>query len=181
MERAIRCWAIWLTVAGLGASAVSAQEPYTFTAALAGGLAGTFDSDEGGGFDQLALQGSVGMFTTDRTMTVLRVGRVSFDSQQAVAGRFDAELDFANVAGEYRFRQAAYDYGFFFGVGAYRIAGIRGGAEDDETALGAALGFTGDFDLTRRLSIVAEVDVHYAFFDDAEFYGAGLAGVAIHF
>jgi len=121
------------------------------------------------------------MFTADRTLTVVRLGRLSFDSGVAVDRLFDAELEYVTFAGEYRIRQPSYDYGFFAGIGGYRIdgQGIVGG--EDHSALGATLGLTGDFDLTRRLSILAELDFHYVFFDETNFYGAALVGVAVHF
>jgi hypothetical protein len=173
--RIVGCAAV---AAALGAGAAPAQDGYTFTASLAGGFAGAFDADGERDFDQPALQAAFGMFTNDRTLTVVRVGRVDLDTDQPFAGRLEAELDYANVAGEYRFRQSAYDYGFFLGLGGYRL---QGDGRDDETALGVAIGFTGDFDVTRRLSFVAEVDAHYVFFEDVNFYGAALVGLAVHF
>jgi hypothetical protein len=172
---------VLLIAAGCGSGVVSAQENYLFTASLAGGLAGAFDVDNQRDFDHRVFQAGFGMYTNDRTLTTVRAGRISFDSRQAFEGLFDAELDFVNVAGEYRFRQAAYDFGLFVGVGSYWIRGEGGADGDDQTALGAALGFTGDFDVTRRLSLIAELDLHYVFFDDANLYGVALAGLAVHF
>lgn len=173
--RIVGCAAV---AAALGAGAARAEDGYTFTASLAGGFAGAFDVQAERDFDHPALQASFGMFTAERTLTMVRVGRFDLDSDRPFAGRLEAELDYANVAGEYRFRQAAYDFGLFVGLGGYQL---QGAGRDDETALGLALGFTGDFDLTRRLSVVAEVDAHYVFFDDANFYGAALVGLAVHF
>lgn len=181
MSRTSRFWTVLLVAAGCSSGVVSAQENYLFTASLAGGLAGAFDVDNQRDFDHRALQAGFGMYTNDRTLTTVRAGRITFDSRQAFEGLFDAELDFVNVAGEYRFRQAAYDYGLFVGIGSYRIRGEGGLGGDDQSALGAALGFTGDFDLTRRLSLIAELDLHYVFFDDANLYGVALAGLAVHF
>lgn len=164
--------------AALGAGAARAQDDHTFTASVAAGFAGAFDAEGERDFDRPTLQAAFGMFTADSTLTIVRVGRIDLDSDRPFAGLSDAQLDFANVAGEYRFRQSAYDFGLFVGLGGYRLQGDGG---DDETALGVALGFTGDFDLTRRLSIVAEIDAHYVFFDDVNFYGAALVGLAVHF
>ena len=64
----------------------------------------------------------------------------------------------ASIAGEYRFRQPSYDFGIYLGLGGYELAGddfFEG--EVDDRGLGLALGFTGDFDLTRRLSVVVEL------------------------
>ncbi len=159
-----------------------AFDNYTFVAAVQGGLGGSLDVDGEEPFDQSALQLSFGMLTQDRTLAVVRVGRLEFDDDQPFAGRLGAEVDYLNVAGEYRFRQPTYDFGLFLGLGAYRVSGTPlGPVEKEETAFGFALGVTGDFDLTRHVSVVAEVDFHYALFDDANLYGVALAGVAIHF
>jgi hypothetical protein len=170
-----------LSLGAVGAGELAAQERYTFTATFAGGLAGVVDGEGSREFEHPALQAAFGMFTGDRTLTMVRVGRVGFDEAQVVAGVADAELQYANVAGEHRFRQPAYDFGIYLGVGSYRVAGEAIAGDDESTALGVVLGFTGEFDVTRRLSLVAEVDAHYVFFDDEEIYGAGLVGLAVHF
>jgi hypothetical protein len=184
VKQRCRRWAVCglILVAG-GVGAAAAQERYTFTAALAGGLAGVLDDAGAGGrdFEHPALQAMFGMFTDERTLTTLRVGQIAFDAPRAVAGLTDAELQYVDVAGEYRFRQTAYDFGIFLGVGGYRVSGDAIAGETSESALGAALGFTGEFDLTRRLSLVAEIDFHYVFFDDESLHGAALAGLAVHF
>lgn len=178
VSRLLRIWGLWIVVSGASSGLVWAQEGYTFTASLAGGFAGSFDADGARDYDHPAIQAAFGMFTNDRTLTMVRIGRISFDSDQPFAGRLDAEIEYANVAGEYRFKQAAYDFGLYLGLGSYRLSGA---GRDSESALGTVLGFTGDFDLTRRLSVVAEFDVHYVFFDDANLYGAALVGLAAHF
>jgi len=163
------------------AGAATAQDTYNFTAGISGGVAGAFDLDDSQPFDHRGVQVSFGMFTADRTLTVVRVGRMTFDSGVPVDRLFDAELDYVTLAGEYRIRQSSYDYGFFVGLGGYRIDGQGAGGGEDHSALGATLGVTGDFDLTKRLSILAELDFHYVFFDETNFYGAALVGVAVHF
>jgi hypothetical protein len=177
----IRILGIVLLAAGFGAGVVSAQDGHAFSASLAGGFAGAFDLDDDRDFEHPVVQVGFGMYTDHRTLTVVRVGRFAFDSRQGFGGLVDAEVDYVNVAGEYRFRQAAYDFGLFVGVGGYRLDGLGGAGREEQTVLGAAIGFTGDFDLTRRLSFIAEIDLHYAFFDDTNFYGAALAGLALHF
>jgi len=166
---------------GAVADSAAAQESYTFTAGIAGGLGGAFDLDDSQAFDHSAAQLSLGMYTADRTLTSLRAGRLSFGTDVVVDNLTDAELDYLTIGGEYRFRQAAYDFGFFLGLGGYRIDGQGLAGAEDHSALGATLGLTGDFDLTRRLSILAELDFHYVFFDETNFYGAALVGVAVHF
>jgi len=170
-----------LGLAAAGAGELLAQERYTFTASVAGGLAGVLDGDGNRDFDHPALQVAFGMFSGDRTLTMVRAGRIGFDEAQLVAGVVEAELQYVNIAGEYRFRQPAYDFGLYLGIGSYRVSGEALAGDDASTALSAVLGFTGEFDVTRRLSFVAEFDAHYVFFDDEEIYGAGLVGLAIHF
>lgn len=180
LGRAARVAAV--LAATVAAGPAMAFDNYTFTAAIQGGLGGSLDVDDAEPFDQSALQISVGMLTQDRTLAVVRAGRLEFDDDEPFAGRFGAEIEYLNVAGEYRFRQPAYDFGLFLGLGAYRISGDPvGPVADEETALGFVLGATGDFDITRHLSVVAEIDFHYALFDDANLYGVALAGLAIHF
>lgn len=174
--------ATWMIVVlCFGAASASAQEGYSFTASLAGGVAGVFDDQAASDFGHGAVQAGFGIFTDQRTLTTIRVGRIGLGNALEEAGLVDATIEYANVAGELRFRQAAYDFGFFLGLGAYRLSADRAGSGVDENALGLAAGFTGDFDLTRRLSLVAEANLHYAFFDDARIYGALFAGVAVHF
>ena len=180
MKRTLR-WAALVAIGLLSAPAL-ALDTYTFTASLQGGLGGSLDVDEEDPFDQSAVQLAFGMLTQDRTHAVVRLGKLEFDSDRPLAGRFGAEIEYLNVAGEYRFRQPAYDFGFFVGIGAYRVSGdpLPGIVGEEET-VGFVLGATGDFDLSRHFSIVAELDFHYALFDEANLYGAALVGVAVHF
>ena len=180
MKRTLR-WAA-LAAVGLVAAPALALDTYTFTAALQGGLGGSLDVDGEDPFDQSAVQMTFGMLTQDRTHAVVRLGRIEFDSDRALDGRFGAEVEYLNVAGEYRFRQPAYDFGLFLGVGAYRVSGDPlPGVDGEEEAVGFVLGATGDLDLSRHFSIVGELDFHYALFEEADLYGAALVGVAVHF
>lgn len=176
-----RSCAVVLVVLGLGTAAAGAQETYSFTAFVSGGAAGAFDVEESSDFGQEALQAGFGMYTDSRTLVVVRAGRLAIADGLAGSGLVDAELDYANVAGEYRFRQPAYDFGIFLGLGSYRLAANGANGNRRQNELGAVLGFNGDFDLTRRLSFVAEVDLHYVPFEETRLYGAALVGIAVHF
>lgn len=165
----------------LAAAAADAQERSTFVVTAAGGAAGAWDDESASDFGHGAVQAGFGMYTDDRTLTVVRVGRVDLGDGLVDAGLADATLEYANVAGEARWRQPAYDFGLALGLGAYRLEGDRAGVSREQTELGVVVAFTGDFDLTRRLSLVAEADLHYALFDDVRLYGAALVGVAVHF
>jgi len=170
-----------LLLAGTGGA--TAQEPYTFTVGLLGGLGGSADSEDVGAFDGDALQVNLGMVTNQRTHVFVRLGRIDLDRDEGFEGLTGAELEYANVAGEYRFHQGYYDFGMYLGLGAYRLKGDPlPGAVDAESALGGVFGIDGDFDVTRRLSIVAEGAAHYAFFDErSQIYLSALAGIALHF
>ena len=161
---------------------VAAQDSHLFVASLSGGIGGSFDAGHGHEFDQRALQAGFGVLTNERTYTVVRLGRLDFDSELDLDGLTRAELTYLTVSGEYRFQQPSYDFGIFLGLGGYQLEGrdaLLGDA--DESALGLAFGLTGDFDLTRRFSLVAEFSAHYAFLDRAQVYGLALGGVAVHF
>ena len=180
MKRAwILAAAAWTWVAP---APVAAQERGLFVASATGGLAGAFDSVGEKAFDHSARQLAAGMLTDDRTWTMLRYGRIDLDEEELPIGRLRSEVEYLNVAGEYRFRQPAYDFGLFVGVGGYRLDADRiGGGAEEEEAIGIAAGLTGDFDITARLSFVAEIDVHYVFFRETNSYGAALVGLAVHF
>jgi hypothetical protein len=161
---------------------LAAQDSSTFLVGVLGGLGGAFEGAQDNRFDHRALELEFGVLTNDRTYAVARAGRLRFDDELAVGGLLEAELEFVTVAGEYRFRQPSYDFGMFLGLGGYRLSGREPGAEGrDETALGLAFGLTGDFDVTRHLSVVGEFSAHYAFLDRADLYGLGLVGLAAHF
>ncbi len=55
------------------------------------------------------------------------------------------------------------------------------GGEDSESDLGFVIGLTGDFDVTRNLSVIGEVSGHYAFLDDANIFAMANLGLAFHF
>jgi len=160
--------------------AARAQERYSYTGEVLGGLSGSLDQRTDG-FGQKAWELGVGMVTDDRTQTTLRVGRMDL-GDRTVPDLRSPQLDYAVLAGRYSFPEPAYDTGVFLGLGAYRLDGTLAlGDRKRETALGVELGFTGDFDVTRHLSFVAELAFHYAFFHETQLYGEGLGGIAVHF
>jgi hypothetical protein len=173
-----------LCAAGLAAGApAAAQDDYLFRASLAAGLAGSLDSDSDDSLDNGAWQASFGMVTNDHTLVQVRAGRFDLDSDGDFEGLEGAELEFANVAGEYRFGQGYYDFGVFVGLGAYRLTGdLPASGEESETALGIALGLAGDFDLTRHLAVVVEASAHYATFDErSNLFALAVGGLAFRF
>lgn len=167
-----------LTIAG--ASAAGAQDSSTFSLGLSTGLGGALD-ERGADVDHSTLQVSAGMLTAARTWTVVRLGRLGVDDSESIGGLAGADLEFASIAGEYRFRQPTYDFGLSLGLGFYRLEGDLGSVREQQEALGLALGLVGIFDVTRHLAVTAEVDFHYAFLDDANLYGVALVGLAVQF
>lgn len=166
----------------LASRAALAQDDAIFRGTLLGGLGGSFLSDGRHDPDRPILQASFGVLTDDRTFTVFRAGRIGFSDDEIVVGRSGADLEFVNVAGEYRLPSRAYTWGLFLGIGGYRISGEPSTASTRrESALGVALGVEGEFDLTSHLGLALEFGGHYVFFDEADLYGVGLVGLAIHF
>ncbi len=184
MTRSTRWSAILLACAALAwGTPAAAQSDFTFRIAALGGLGGSADSDLDNDLDHDAFQLELGMVTNDRTLATVRVGRLELDGDQPFDGLLDAQLEYANIAGEYQFDQGYYDFGLYLGLGAYKLGGdLVGGGDESQTALGIAFGIYGDFDLTRRLAVTAGASAHYAFFDQrSNLYVNGLVGLAIRF
>lgn len=162
--------------------AAEQQENYTFTLGLLGGVGGALDADPDPGFGQRSWALSAGMVTASRTLVVVRAGRLEIEGDPAFERFTRADLEYVNIAGEYRFAQPTYDYGMYFGLGHYRMNGdLLVGGNLDESDLGIVLGLTGDFDVTRYLSVIGEISGHYVFLDDANIFGMANVGLAIHF
>ncbi len=177
--------ALSLLIAGLAAAAPAAAqtESYTFTLGLTAGLGGSPDAkDPEPGLGEPVVQLMAGMVTGERTLLVVRAGRLDLEGDTGF-GRFSkANLEYVNVAGEYHFPQSFYVYGVYLGVGYYRLAGdLWTGGSDREQDVGLVLGMTGDFDITRHFSVIAEISGHYAFLDEANLYTMASAGLAFHF
>ncbi len=157
-----------------------AAESYTFTVGLFGGAGGSYDVDPGDGFGNRALQASFSLVREPGVHLGLRLGRLDMDEERF--GSFaDAEMEYATLAGEYRAREDFYESGLFLGLGAYRLQGTRAGGDAEDTALGATVGVSGEFAVTRRFSLMLELAGHWVDFEEAQLFGTGLAGVAFHF
>lgn len=163
-------------------AAAQAQEPYNFTGSLFLGLAGSTDADPGDGLDNMVVQAGFNFVQASRAQLAFRLGRFDLDSERQFGSLFDAELTYLTVAGEYRLPESFYDSGVFAGLGVYRLEGtpaLAGGNE--ETAAGVHLGVLGDFEISRRFSILVELSGHYVDFEDSNVFVMGLAGVGMHF
>jgi hypothetical protein len=161
--------------------AARAQEPYTFTAALLGGLGGSFDANPGDKLDNTGYQLNLAMVTEPRTHVGIRLGNLALDSEDRFGSLTDADLSYVTVAGEYRFAEAFYESGIYAGLGGYRLEGTSGGKNQSDTSIGLTVGVTGEFRVTRWLAVLVELSGHYVDFDEAQFFAMGHGGIAVHF
>ena len=177
-----------IAVFSLAAAPVSAQEPYRYTVSILGGIGGSIDESDAG-LDNTGFQLGLGLLTESRTHLVLRVGSISFDETDSLSGLVDPSWSYITVAGEYRYSESYYESGMFAGLGAYRVEGTRfstvdevtTAVNDEDTAIGLHLGVTGEFDIIKSTSILAELSVHYVFSDVAEIFATAHVGVVFHF
>ena len=172
-----------LVVAVLAApAAAGAQDSFSMSVALLGGLGGSQDAEPGDSFGNSSVQAEFSLLTQPQTRVGVRVGKLDLDDEDRFGSLTDAELDYANIGGEYRYNQGFYESGIYLALGGYRLSGndLRGRARD-ETSLGLALGVTGDFLLTQRLAVRVELSGHYADLEEARLYGMGHAGLSLRF
>lgn len=170
----------WLAILVVTAPAVAQRN---MTVGLFAGVGGSFDAEPDPGLSQPSLQISLAVPMDDEADLVLRVGALDLDDDQGFGGLRDAALQYATVAGEYKFQEPFYVSGIFLGLGAYRLDGEPFDArEDDEgTALGLTLGVSGDFVLARRWSLLAELSGHWVDFDRAQVFGLAHLGIGYRF
>jgi hypothetical protein len=181
-SRTLLAVAACLLVAALAPAAAHAQETYTFTVGAFGGFGGSVDAEPGDELDNTGFQLDLGMVIQPQNHLVLRLGELDLDS----GGRFEdltgASLTYATIGGEYKYRHSYYDSGVYLALGGYRLEGDDAvGREQDDTAVGLALGVTGEFPITEWLGVQIELSGHYADFDRANLFAMGHAGVVVHF
>ncbi len=174
-----------LLIGGLLAlpAAAGAQELYTYTVGLLGGLGGSFDADPGGSLTNKSFPLNLGMVTEPNTHLILRTGKLSLDKDNLFGTLHNAELDYATIGGEYRARQGVWESGLYLALGGYRLNGsdIDSGRDRTETSVGLAMGATGELPINRHLGVLAEVSGHYIRFRDEQFFAMAHVGVALHF
>ena len=160
-----------------------AQELYTYTVGLLGGIGGSFDADPGGSFTNKSFQLNLGMVTEPHTHLILRTGKLSLDKDNHFGSLRNADLDYLTIGGEYRARQAVWESGLYLALGGYRLNGTEAatGRDRAETSVGLALGATGELPINRHLGLLAEISGHYINFREAQFFGMGHVGLALHF
>lgn len=173
---------IVLIVAEAPLAAAEQTESYTYTLGLLGGVGGALDADPDPGLGERSWALAAGMITAQRTLVVVRAGRLEIDGDPAFERFSQADLEYVNIAGEYRFAQPTYDYGMYLGLGYYRMNGeLLAGGNSSDYDLGIVLGLTGDFDVTRYLSVIGEISGHYVFLNDASIFAMANIGLAVHF
>ena len=161
--------------------AARAQEQYTFTVGLLGGLGGSVDVDPGDGLDNTGFQLNFAVVSEPRTHVGIRAGRLALDGSEQFGSLTDAELTYATVAGEYRFPESYHESGIYIGLGGYQLDGTRGSEDESDTAVGLVLGVTGELKITPWLGVLIELSGHYTDLDDANIFAMGHAGLAVHF
>ena len=165
-----------------GAAGAQQDELYTFTAGALGGIGGSVDAEPGDSLSNTGFQLNLAMVTEPQTHVGLRVGQLALDDDEVFGSLTDADLTYVTVGGEYRYSERFYDSGIFIGLGGYRLEGTTfGGDSEEDTALGLTIGITGEFPLTRWLGLLVELSGHYADLEEAQIFGMGHAGLAIHF
>lgn len=159
-----------------------AQEDYTFTVAGLGSVGGSIDAEPGDDLSNTGFQVNLGMVTDSRTHVAVRLGQLGLDKDEFFGSLREAELTYGTIAGEYRFDEGWYESGVYLGLGGYRLEGLDLDDNDSEdTALGLAVGFTGEFKVNDWLGVLLELSGHWADFDEAQIFGMAHGGVAIHF
>jgi hypothetical protein len=162
--------------------AARAQDTYTMSVTLLGGVGGSSDAEPGSGFGNTAYQLGFNLATEPQTAIGVRLGRLDLNHEERFGALSEAQMDYAQVGGEYRFHEGYYESGIYLGLGGYRLRGDRAdGSSSSETALGGELGLLGDFALTRRLAVRVEIAGHYVLFDDARIFAIAQAGLAVRF
>jgi hypothetical protein len=162
--------------------AARAQELYSFSVGLLGGIGGSPDAEVGDGFGNIGYQLNLGVLTERRTLVSLRAGQLTLDQDEFFGSLSDADLTYATLGGEYRFRESFYDSGLFLALGGYRLQGVDGfGRDQDETSFGLSVGATGEFRINRYLGVLIEISGHVVDLEDAQFFGMAHGGLAVHF
>lgn len=173
--------AIALALAFVAGSA-EAQELYSYSVILSGGIGGSFDAEPDPGLGNTTYQLEFSFVTAPKNRFSARLGRMDFSGDRGFAVFPEAELTYLTLGGEYRARRPLYDSGVFFALGGYRLEGTTiFGTTEEDTAVGLSFGTTADFPINRWLSIRAELAGHFTDLEEAQFFGALLGGVAVHF
>lgn len=157
------------------------EERYPFRFSAFYGLGGPIDDPGAGAFDQESYQLGFSWITDWDVLVGVRYGELDFGEDEGVGGRSGSDLTYATIGGEYLFDEGYYTSGVYLGVGWYDLGEDPIAEIPSDSAIGLALGLTGDFRVTRRLSILIELSGHYTDLDDADLLAMGHAGLAFRF
>lgn len=154
----------------------------TFTLSVMLGVGGSIDESETG-LDNFTFQLGGSVVTEANVEVGFRIGQMGFGSDEVLGDAFDVDLTYLTVAGEYTYGEATYQSGVFIGLGLYRFEAIElfTAQSLSTTKFGLTLGVTGEFDISDRFGILAELSGHAVPGAPAEFFAAGLVGLAIYF
>ena len=119
-----------------------------FTLALMGGVGGSPDSD---GYSDGNIQ-LLGAYTE------LRVGRLDLSASDQIP---DSELTYLALGTDYRIDADYYSSGLVLGIGYYQLESDSGFFDED--GLGLHVGVLGDFQLTDRWTLLADLDAAQIF------------------
>ena len=158
----------------------AAQEDQPLEASLLLGFGGSFDEDQAG-LGNSGYQIGLSLGVARRTKVGLRFGEIDYGAGDFVSTIARPTFSYVTVGGEYTFSERYYESGIYLGLGAYKLEGRLGGQSFDDTTLGAVLGVTGEFEITRRLGLVLEAAGHFADFGPARYFVAFHGGLAYHF
>jgi hypothetical protein len=162
--------------------AARAQEPYNFSVAALGGIGGSVDAEPGDDLDNTGYQVNFSMVTDPQTHVGVRIGRLGLDKSEFFGTLTEADLTYVTIGGEYRFDETWYDSGLYIGLGGYRLDGTdQVGDDSRDTSIGLAVGITGEFKVNHWLGVLLEISGHYVDFDEAQLFGIGHGGIAVHF
>ena len=163
-------------------AAAGAQEFYSYTVGVFGGVGGSFDADPGQSLTNTGFQVNLGMVTEPRTHLVLRAGRLGLDKDGLFGSLSNADMEYVTLGGEYRYAETYYESGVFVALGGYRLNGTApSGRDSRQGTWGVSVGFTGELPIRRWLGVQAEISGHYVDFNEAQFFGMAHAGIALHF
>lgn len=162
--------------------AARAQETYNYSAAVLGGIGGSLDAEPGDDLSNTGFQLNLSMVTDPRTHVGVRVGQLGLDADEFFGSLSEADLTYVTVGGEYRFDETWYDSGIYLGLGGYRLEGTDfAGGDSRDTSLGLTIGVTGEFKVNHWLGVLLELSGHYVDFEEAQVFGMGHGGIAVHF
>ncbi|MEE8277837.1 MAG: hypothetical protein V3R89_03865 [Thermoanaerobaculia bacterium] len=181
MKRRIRLSAMLLIVVALAHPAAgAAQELYTFTVSLLGGIGGSLDVDEGG-FGNTSFQLGFSALTDQRIHFAARLGEIDFGSQK-LETLTDVSLTYLTLGGEYHTAESFYESAVFLGIGAYNLEATRIEVGSvDETSFGGFVGVLGDFEISPKWVFRIEGAVHYVDVEKVVLFATVQGGVVYRF